>query len=119
MSHEGGCVGSYSGCGVDRLGEGTEWECRFELEHHVELGLLLECVCDGPQPSLDISDFQSFRGTTYDGRFVLESSRGGDISSTTWNSEGETIIFVHLYRVTVQRADNGTPTSFRYGITNF
>src|SRR5271165_4131560 len=94
MEQEGGCVGSYEGHGTMKLQDETEWECHFELEHHIELGVLLECTRGpdlspvGPGLSLMRSGFQAFSGTTSDGNFTIESIRGGHYRSINADSQG-------------------------------
>jgi hypothetical protein len=42
--HKGGVIASYIGTGTLRLDDRTEHECEFEIEHHSDLGILMECA---------------------------------------------------------------------------
>jgi hypothetical protein len=121
MPGEGGLIASYKGQGRLTLDGGAEYPCEFELEHHPELGVLMECDFRGTIPSLGRS-FQSFTGTTDDGQFTVESVGPADYRSANFNAgEGESnaTVFWHLRGVKLERLDNPRPARVHYGLTNF
>ena len=120
--HEGGLIARYSGQGILTLDDGTDYEGEFQIEHHAELGVLLECDFRGSVPVLGRRDFQSFTGKTADGQFSVTSVGGADVRHTHFNVTDNVIdatIFWHIRGVTLERIDKPRCARVRYGITNF
>jgi hypothetical protein len=121
MPGEGGLIASYKGQGTLRLDGGAEYPCAFEIEHHAELGVLMECDIRGSIPPLGRA-FQSFTGTTEDGQFSVESVGPADFRSANCNAKGEesgATVFWHLRAVRLERLDNPRFARVHYGLTNF
>jgi hypothetical protein len=121
-AHDGGLLASYRGRGTLTLDRGSDYGCDFEIEHHAELGVLMECEFRDAIPAAGSAAFRSFAGLTDDGIFQVESVGRGDIRTARYDVSDEShraTVSWRLQGVRLCRHDTPRYARVRYGVTNF